>query len=310
MIIFTHSRSAWHHGMVEIRPGRNLNVTCSVRWDSSLPSDQAYFGVVIFTCYFLPLAVLSFCYYKIHQVFKQIIVNTSHKGGLAMTSKQALLRKHQKSVVYFLGIIAGFLIPQLPCAAVSFLLILGSKVSPVATSACSVPVFLCVLLNASFSTWQQFKLPQTTIACFFEIFKFSMRVCLTRHKLAWTATLKNLLDACLVQVNLTIGAQVWLNKPPGKYDDICKELSRRTENHETVDRLYTVNCTTKETIGQNIKSFAQLQASFSCSLARFLGIFSCVIWFWGNSQIHISNRACFPFVCYLEERSTYYRVGS
>ena len=68
------------------------NVTCSVRWDSSLPSDQAYFGVVIFTCYVLPVAVIIFCYYKIHKVAKQIVVNTSHRSGLAMASRQALLK--------------------------------------------------------------------------------------------------------------------------------------------------------------------------------------------------------------------------
>ena len=115
-----------------------INATCSVRWDSSLPSDQACFGVVIFCCYFLPLAVISLCYYKIHQVSKQIVFNASHRGGLAMTSTQALLRKHQKSAVYFLAIIAGFLIAWSPYVAVSFFLALGRKVSPIVTSACSV----------------------------------------------------------------------------------------------------------------------------------------------------------------------------
>ena len=123
------------------------NVTCSVRWDSSLPSDQAYFGVVIFTCYFLPLAVITFCYYKIHQVSKQIVINTSHTGGLAMTSTQALLKKHQKSAVYFLAIIAGFVIPWSPYATVSLLLVLGCTVSPVATSACSVVAKISFFLN-------------------------------------------------------------------------------------------------------------------------------------------------------------------
>ncbi|XP_078370652.1 melanopsin-B-like [Oculina patagonica] len=114
------------------------NITCSVKWDSSLPSDQAYFGVVIFTGYFLPLAVITFCYYKIHQVFKQIVVNTSRGGRLAMTATQALLRKRRKSAMYFLTIIAGFLLPWSPYAIVSFLLVLGRKVNPVATTACSV----------------------------------------------------------------------------------------------------------------------------------------------------------------------------
>ncbi|XP_020610777.1 melanopsin-like [Orbicella faveolata] len=123
------------------------NATCSVRWDSSLSSDQAYFGVVIFTCYVLPLAVITFCYYKIHQVSKQIVVNTSHSGGLTMTATQALLRKHQKTAVYFLAIIAGFLIPWSPYAAVSLLLVVGRKVSPFATSACSVLAKISFFLN-------------------------------------------------------------------------------------------------------------------------------------------------------------------
>ena len=114
------------------------NVTCSVKWESSLPSDQAYFGVAIFTCYFLPLAVIIFSYYKIHQVSKQIVANTIHTGGLAMTATQALLKKHHKSAIYFLAIIAGFLLPWSPYAVVSFILVLGRNVNPVAVSACSV----------------------------------------------------------------------------------------------------------------------------------------------------------------------------
>ena len=123
------------------------NVTCSVKWESSLQGDQAYFGVIFFTFYFLPLAVITFCYYKIHRVSKQIVFNTSHNGGLAMTATQALLRKHHKSSVYFLAIIAGFLIPWSPYAVVSFLLVLGRKVNPVATSACSVLAKISFFLN-------------------------------------------------------------------------------------------------------------------------------------------------------------------
>ena len=123
------------------------NVTCSVQWRSSLPSDQAYFGVVILTCFFFPLAVITFCYYKIHQVSKQIVVNTTHMGGLAMTATQALLKKHHKSAFYFLAIIAGFLLPWSPYAVVSFLLVLRRNVNPVAVSACSVFAKISFLLD-------------------------------------------------------------------------------------------------------------------------------------------------------------------
>ena len=123
------------------------NVTCAVQWKSSLPSDRAYFGVVIFTCYFLPLAVITFCYYKIHQVSKQIVVNTSQGGRFALTATQALLKKHRKSAMYFLAIIAAFLIPWSPYAVVSFLLVLGRNVNPVAISACSVFAKISFFLN-------------------------------------------------------------------------------------------------------------------------------------------------------------------
>ena len=123
------------------------NDTCSVTWESSRPSDQAYFGVVVFNCYLLPLAVITFCYYKIHQVSKQTVLNTSHSVSLAMTAAQALLKKHYKSAFQFLAIIAGFLIPRSPYAAVSFLLVLGRKVHPVATSACSVFARISFFLN-------------------------------------------------------------------------------------------------------------------------------------------------------------------
>ena len=123
------------------------NVTCSVKWESSLPSDQAYFGVAIFTCYFLPLAVIIFSYYKIHQVSKQIVANTIHTGGLAMTATQALLKKHHKSAFYFLVIIAGFLLPWSPYAVVSFLLVLGRNVHPIAVSGRSVLAKISFLLD-------------------------------------------------------------------------------------------------------------------------------------------------------------------
>ena len=122
-------------------------VTCSVKWESSLPSDQAYSGVAIFTGYFLPLAVITFCYYKIHQVSRQIVVNTSHLDSLATPVTQALLKKHCKSALYFLAVIAGFLIPWSPYAVVTSLLVLGRKVNPVTTSACIVFARISFFLN-------------------------------------------------------------------------------------------------------------------------------------------------------------------
>ena len=144
--LLTHLQRGTTGRMVEIRL-EGTDVTCSVQWESSLPSDQAYSGVAIFTSYFLPLAVITFCYYKIHQVSRQIVVNTSHFDSLAMTMTQALLKKHRKSAFYFLAVIAGFLIPWSPYAVVSSLLVLGRKVHPVTTSACIVFARISFFLN-------------------------------------------------------------------------------------------------------------------------------------------------------------------
>ena len=124
-----------------------INATCSVKWDSSLPSDQAYFGVIISACYFLPLAVITFCYYKIHQVSKHVIVHTTHVGRLAWTARQALLNKHRRSAMHFLAIIAAYMTSWSPYAVVSFLLVLGLKCNPVAVSACSVFAKISFFLN-------------------------------------------------------------------------------------------------------------------------------------------------------------------
>ena len=123
------------------------NATCSLNWESSLPSDQAYFGVAIFTCYVLPLALIAFCYYKIHKVSKKIVANTTHVGCLALTARQALLRKHRRSAMYFLCLIAAFMASWSPYAIVCSFLVLGLKVNPVVISACSVIAKISFCLN-------------------------------------------------------------------------------------------------------------------------------------------------------------------
>lgn len=123
------------------------NATCSVQWQSSLPADQAYFGTVIVARYFLPLTVITFCYYKIHKVSRHILVNTSRMGCLAITATHALLKRHRKSAMYFLTIIAAFLIPWSPYVVVSFLLVTGINVSPLTTSSCNVFAKISFFVN-------------------------------------------------------------------------------------------------------------------------------------------------------------------
>ena len=123
------------------------NDTCSVKWESSLPEDHAYFGIMFFACYFMPMAVIVFCYYKIHEVSKNVVDNTSQMGAFAATMTQALLKKHRKSAMYFLTVIASYLLAWTPYAVVSLLTISRIKINPIVTSGCGVFAKTSFLLN-------------------------------------------------------------------------------------------------------------------------------------------------------------------
>ena len=117
------------------------NVTCSIKWDSSQPSDKSYFVVVFIACFFLPMGVITLCYYKIHKVSKRIVENLrGHTGGRVMMSRtKALVKKHHRSAMYFLTIVAAFVVAWSPYAAVSLIVVIvGKTMNPIATSACSV----------------------------------------------------------------------------------------------------------------------------------------------------------------------------
>lgn len=123
------------------------NATCSLKWESSLAGDKAYFGVVFIACYLLPIAVIVVCYYKIHKVSKGIVLTSTQLGRVAISMTQALLKKHRKSAMYYLTIIVAFMVSWSPYAVVSFLVVLGRKVNPTATSASSVFAKTSFFLN-------------------------------------------------------------------------------------------------------------------------------------------------------------------
>ncbi|CAH3115123.1 unnamed protein product [Pocillopora meandrina] len=123
------------------------NESCSIIWESKVPSDKAYFGIIFFTCYVLPITLIAFCYYKIHKVSSHVVETSLQINRVAMTMSEALLKKHRKSAMYFLIIIAVFLFSWSPYAIVSFMTILGGSVDAVATSACSVFAKTSFLVN-------------------------------------------------------------------------------------------------------------------------------------------------------------------
>ena len=123
------------------------NATCSIEWNSNLKADKAYFGFVFFACYFLPITVISFCYYKIHKATKQVVANTSEIQRFAKNVSQALVRKQRKSAMYFLVIIVSFMVCWTPYAIVSFSSVLGISLSPVASSSSGVFAKISFFLN-------------------------------------------------------------------------------------------------------------------------------------------------------------------
>ena len=131
------------------------NATCSVKWESSLSGDKAYFGIMFFACYFLPIAVITFCFYKIHEVSKHVVNTTFQMGVYAMTMTQALLKKHRKSAFYFASVIAAYLLAWTPYAVVSLLTVLGTMLNPIVVSSCAVfaktSFFLNPVMYISFS---------------------------------------------------------------------------------------------------------------------------------------------------------------
>lgn len=140
--------------------------TCSVKWESSLPGDKAYFGIVFLGCYVLPMTVITICYYKINKVSKQVVVTTSHFGTITMTITQALLKKRRMSAMYFFIIIASFLLAWTPYAVVSFLTVLGRTFNPIAISACSVFAKTSFFLNPILYAMVSRKFRQRVIRAF------------------------------------------------------------------------------------------------------------------------------------------------
>ena len=125
--------------------------TCSIKWDSTRPSDKAYFAVVFIACFFLPIGMITVCYYKIYIVSKRIVQNIQGSIGsrrIATSVTQALLKKHRRSSMYFLAIVAVFMFSWSPYAAVSLLVaILGKALNAIVTSACSVFAKTSFVLN-------------------------------------------------------------------------------------------------------------------------------------------------------------------
>lgn len=122
--------------------------TCSNGHEPLFPGEEEYFGILFFVCFILALAVITFCYYEIHKTCKNIVFKTPRGGGLlAMRAIKALLRKHQRSAMYFSVVIASFMLTWSPYAVVSLLTVLRLELTPIGISACSALAKSSFFLN-------------------------------------------------------------------------------------------------------------------------------------------------------------------
>ena len=120
------------------------NATCSLQWNSPLVTDKAYFAVIFFACYFLPVSIITYSYYKIHVLARSIVIKTVQVNGL----NQARLRRHRRSAVYLFTVIISFFIAWTPYAVVSFMTLLGIVLDPLVISVPSVFAKTSFLLNS------------------------------------------------------------------------------------------------------------------------------------------------------------------
>ncbi|XP_067047566.1 melanopsin-B-like [Acropora muricata] len=124
------------------------NDTCSIKWDSSLAKDHIYFILVFLACYLLPIVLITSSYFKILRISKRILKATPRVGGIGETMAQALMRKHRRGALYFLSVIAVFLMSWTPYAIISVLVIFkGVNLFPLALSACGVFAKMSFMLN-------------------------------------------------------------------------------------------------------------------------------------------------------------------
>ncbi|EDO31648.1 predicted protein, partial [Nematostella vectensis] len=106
-----------------LEPG---NKTCSLRWDDDGPADDAYYGVMFGGYFILPLALMVFSYFRI---FKVECHDRQCKKWQLSHNKRALLRKHIQSAVFFLLLIAGYLMAWTPYTIATLSMVSGAKVS-------------------------------------------------------------------------------------------------------------------------------------------------------------------------------------
>ncbi|XP_060080415.1 visual pigment-like receptor peropsin [Ylistrum balloti] len=95
-----------------------LMTSCSVLWDTKKPADYSYNVVIFFTCFMLPVIIMSFCYYKVYRTVRAVSRNNQWDINNRMTERKLKVeRKISRTILIMIGVFLGCWSPY---AIVSF----------------------------------------------------------------------------------------------------------------------------------------------------------------------------------------------
>ena len=117
-----------------------IGTSCSVNWRSREASDVAYTVCLMLGCFVLPVAVIIYCYYKIHAALAKLTEQAVENWGENSRVTQDTVQAERKMAWITVAMTAGFLIAWTPYTLVSLVAII--KPSLVSDVGASIPAYI------------------------------------------------------------------------------------------------------------------------------------------------------------------------
>ena len=118
-----------------------VGTSCAVDWSSSNPTAVSYTVVLFNFCFFLPLAIIVFSYYRVYKAVQLMRINANQIwGNLSATAAETLKTEKKMAGLVFI-MIGAFLISWVPYAVVSLISATGNRhlIGPLGAS---VPAYI------------------------------------------------------------------------------------------------------------------------------------------------------------------------
>ena len=98
------------------------NIACSVNWQSDNPSDTSYMVCLFFFFYFVPLAVIVYCYVFMIKSVRFMTKNAQKIWGVRSAAALETVQATWKMAKIGLIMVVGFFVAWTPYAVVSFII--------------------------------------------------------------------------------------------------------------------------------------------------------------------------------------------